>query len=413
MSFGRRAANSVCNHLDHSQILTNAVALACEDTFYVLRFSREAYDTALSTGEGLDEDGVEAAFEVVTDQSEVVTSGCWVGDCFVYTTSTNRLNYLVGEKSYLISNFDVSMYILGYLARDGRIYICDKDMNVISFLLSLALVEFQTLVLRGELETAMEMLPDVAPDQRNKVARFLEGQGYKDEAFSVSTDPEHRFELALALGRLDDAHELAEKADEEHKWRLVGDAALSAFDIARAEGCFWASKDLGSLLLLYSASNDEQGLRKLAARAKESQAYNVLFDCLWLLGDVTSAITFLQEDVTGRKAEAALLALTYKPSLAPTSAKAWKQDLEGSGKGRVSRALGVPPGTEGYAAEGEGEGWEEWEAWLEREKDGKGIDDVEEPEDVNEENGVEGDEPVLEENGVEDVEEVEEEEEEE
>jgi coatomer subunit beta' len=376
------------------------VALACEDTFYVLRFSREAYEAALASGEGIEEDGVEAAFEVVTDQPEQATSGCWVGDCFVYTTSTNRLNYLVGEKSYLVSHFDVSMYILGYLARDGRIYLCDKDVVVVSFALSLALVEFQTLVLRGELETAMEMLPDVAPDQRNKVARFLEGQNYKEEAFEVSTDPEHRFELALALGRLDEAHELAEKADEEHKWRLVGDAALSAFDVARAEGCFWASKDLGSLLLLYSSSRDERGLRRLAERAGEVQAYNVMFSCLWLLGDVPAAVELLRDGVMGRKPEAALLALTYKPSLAPVSAKAWKEELEKGGKGRVSRAVGVPPGTEGFGEEGEGEGWEEWHAWLDREKDGKGIDDVEEPGTHAEgENGVDDDDELPEENG--------------
>lgn len=45
------------------------VALACEDTYYVLRFSREAYLAGLQNGEA-DEDGVEAAFEVVTDVNE-------------------------------------------------------------------------------------------------------------------------------------------------------------------------------------------------------------------------------------------------------------------------------------------------------------------------------------------------------
>lgn len=43
--------------------------MACEDSFYVLRFSREAYNEALQNGEA-DEDGVEAAFEVITDINE-------------------------------------------------------------------------------------------------------------------------------------------------------------------------------------------------------------------------------------------------------------------------------------------------------------------------------------------------------
>ena len=45
------------------------VAIACDDTFYVLRFSRENFVEAVQNGD-VEEDGVEAAFEVITDISE-------------------------------------------------------------------------------------------------------------------------------------------------------------------------------------------------------------------------------------------------------------------------------------------------------------------------------------------------------
>ena len=45
------------------------VSIACEDTFYVLRFSRENYIAAVQSG-SVEDDGVEAAFEVVTDINE-------------------------------------------------------------------------------------------------------------------------------------------------------------------------------------------------------------------------------------------------------------------------------------------------------------------------------------------------------
>jgi len=45
------------------------VTLACDDTFYVLRFSRESYVAALQAGE-VEDDGVESAFEVITDINE-------------------------------------------------------------------------------------------------------------------------------------------------------------------------------------------------------------------------------------------------------------------------------------------------------------------------------------------------------
>ena len=45
------------------------MCLACEDTFYILRFSRENYVAATQTGE-IEDDGVESAFEVVADINE-------------------------------------------------------------------------------------------------------------------------------------------------------------------------------------------------------------------------------------------------------------------------------------------------------------------------------------------------------
>lgn len=121
------------------------VCLACEDTFYVLRFSRDEYVSAVQNG-AVEDDGVEAAFEVVCDINESIRSGEWVGDCLIYTNSTNRLNYLVGDQTYTISHFDTGMYLLGYIQRDSRVYVADKDVNVTSFALSLSVVEYQTLV---------------------------------------------------------------------------------------------------------------------------------------------------------------------------------------------------------------------------------------------------------------------------
>ena len=39
-----------------------------------------------------------------------VKTGKWVGDCFIYTTATNRLNYFVGTESYTITPYD--QYVL-------------------------------------------------------------------------------------------------------------------------------------------------------------------------------------------------------------------------------------------------------------------------------------------------------------
>ena len=100
----------------------------------------------------------------------------WVGDVCIYTTA-NRLQYLVGEQTYTITHIDPGFYLLGYIARDGRVYLADKDVNVVSYALSLSVVEYQTVVLRGDMDAAEEMLTTIPVDQMPKIARFLEGQG--------------------------------------------------------------------------------------------------------------------------------------------------------------------------------------------------------------------------------------------
>ena len=359
------------------------VALACDDTFYVLRFSREAYISGLNSGEA-DEDGVEAAFEVVTDINETVRTGEWVGDCFIYTNSTNRLNYLVGDQTYTISHFDQPMYLLGYLPRDGRIYLADKDVGVISYALSLSVVEYQTLVLRGDMDAAAELLQDIPEDQMNKIARFLEGQGYKEMALEVATDSEHRFELALGLNKLDIALQIARDADVEHKWKTVGDAALTGWDIALAEECFTHAKDLGSLLLLHSSSGNTEGLRQLAEQADLAGSNNVAFSALWQLADIDACVELLLR--TNRVAEAVLFSQTYKPSKTPALAAQWKDSLEAAGRGKVARIIGMPPGVEGA----DEELFPEWEEFLKMEKEGGSAKLVDVDGEAPETNGVDG-----------------------
>jgi coatomer subunit beta' len=301
---------------------------------------------------------------IYTNNKSSVRTGQWVGDCFVYTNSTGRLNYLVGDQTYTISHFDSPHYVLGYIPRDGRVYVADKDVQIVSFALSLSVIEYQTLVLRGDLDAANEMLPDIPEDQKSKIARFLEGQGYKEQALEVATDSEHRFELALSLNQLDIALELAREADVEHKWKTVGDAALTTWNMRLAEECFTHAKDMGSLLLLYTSSCNEAGLRKLAQQADDAGARNVAFSCLWQVGDLNACIDLLVR--TDRTAEAVLFAQTYLPSRAPEIAKTWKQGLESNGKAKVARLLGVPP-TDG---EGDADLFPEWDSYIQLEKEG-------------------------------------------
>lgn len=292
----------------------------------------------------------------------------------------------MGDQTYTISHFDQGMYLLGYIQRDSRIYLADKDVNVVSFALSLSVVEYQTLVLRDDMDSAAELLPQIPSDQLNKIARFLEGQGHKELALEVATDSEHKFELALALGQLPIALELAREADAEHKWKTVGDAALAGWDIALAAECFKHAKDLGSLLLLHSSTGDVGGLMALALQARQAGAHNVAFTCLWQLADLDGCIELLTQ--TGRVAEAVLFSQTYKPSSTKKVVGEWKASLEGAKKGRVAKMIAVPEEDEDL--------FPEWEEYLKLESEG-GVELIDVGnEEVNGEAEVNGDEEMAE-----------------
>jgi hypothetical protein len=63
---------------------------------------------------------------LISDSCKTAT---WVGDCLLYTNSAHRLNYLVGDQVYTLNHFDVAHYILGYIQRDSRVYVANKDVG--------------------------------------------------------------------------------------------------------------------------------------------------------------------------------------------------------------------------------------------------------------------------------------------
>jgi coatomer subunit beta' len=148
--------------------------------------------------------------------------------------------------------------------------------------LALNLLEYQTAILRRDFATAESLLPSLPNDQRNRVARFLESLDLKELALSVTTDPEHRFDLAIQLRKVNLAHQLAQQADNEQKWRQVAEYAFAEWNLPLAEECLKRAKDLPGLLMIYTAIGDQQGLIALAEQAGKSGKRNIEFTCHYL-----------------------------------------------------------------------------------------------------------------------------------
>lgn len=46
------------------------------------------------------------------------------------------------------------MYLLGYIPRDNRVYLGDKELNIVSYSLQLSVLEYQTAIMRKDFDTA-------------------------------------------------------------------------------------------------------------------------------------------------------------------------------------------------------------------------------------------------------------------
>uniref|UniRef100_A0A3B5QU08 COPI coat complex subunit beta 2 n=1 Tax=Xiphophorus maculatus TaxID=8083 RepID=A0A3B5QU08_XIPMA len=145
------------------------VCIATEESFFVLRYLTERVSAAQESKETLTEDGIEDAFEVLGEVQEVVKTGLWVGDCFIYTSSMNRLNYYVGGEIITIAHLDRTMYLLGYIPKDDRLYLGDKELNIISYSLLLSVLEYETAVMRKDFTTADRVLPTIPMEHRFKI----------------------------------------------------------------------------------------------------------------------------------------------------------------------------------------------------------------------------------------------------
>jgi coatomer subunit beta' len=323
---------------DHAHL----VAVVGESEFFVLQFSQAAVDSALEAGGGaLPEDGVEDAFELVHQVSDTVQTGRWVGDCFVYTNANMRLNYAVGAEVTTLVHLERPMYLLGYLPKENRLYCIDKEHNIVSFVLLLAVLEFKTAVVRGAFQIAKEkVLPRIPQSEHNKLARFLESQGLKEDALALATDPDYRCDLAVGLGRLDLASEIAREHPSDLKWRQLSDLATMKGDFVLAQECMNSCEDFSGLLTLYGARSDRHALEQLSDTAASKHKMNTAFLASFMAGDLERCLKLLIS--SGRIPEAAVFARTYMPSKVTPIVETWRSSLRKAGNVRIADALADP-----------------------------------------------------------------------
>jgi coatomer subunit beta' len=313
--------------------------IATEESFFVLRYNQALVNESKENKDLITEDGIEDSFIVLNEINEGVKTGIWVGDCFIYTNTLNRLNYYVGGEICTISHLDRQMYLLGYLPNENRLYLGDKELNIVSFSLLLSVLEYQTAVMRKDFDTADKVLPTIPKDQCTRVAHFLEKQGFKQQALAVTHDQEHKFDLAIQLGDLKIAYNIAHESDSEQKWKQLAEIATKKCEFRLAQECLHRAQDFGSLVLLASSSGNSEMMNKLGQTAREKGQNNIAFVSLFSLGRLEDCLQILID--TNRLPEASFFARTYLPSRVPEIVKMWKESLSKVNE-KAAQALAEP-----------------------------------------------------------------------
>eukprot|EP00923_Selenidium_pygospionis_P031576 GHVN01055928.1.p1 GENE.GHVN01055928.1~~GHVN01055928.1.p1 ORF type:complete len:890 (-),score=170.70 GHVN01055928.1:154-2823(-) len=316
------------------------VALGCQDSLYILKHDTEAVAAAVAGGAAEEDEGIEIAFEFIQEINERTETGLWVCESFLYVTPTLRLQIVNSSLIDTVAFLDRPMYLLGYLGDTNKVYLMDRDNSIITYTVYRSFLDYQQAVSGGDLGAAKELFNTLPLAVANKAAKFLESQGYKEEALEATNDPDHKFDLCLALGYLTRCEEVIKSVTSEAtgdaatgvsveskaKWQQLGDASMEKglFDLSLR--CFNESDDIGGLLLMHYASGNGDGLKEIAEKAAKEKKMNVSFVCHLSVNDTDKCLQVLLDGK--RYPEAALFARTYMPHKVDECVKLWQTVLD-------------------------------------------------------------------------------------
>jgi coatomer subunit beta' len=302
-------------------------AIVTDSATFVLKYNPTEVAEALASGVQADEDGFEIAFSLVEEIEVKMRRAMWVGDCLLYVNRSDRICYYIGGETTSLAVIQRGFSLLGYVAKENRLFCMDKDRNVIAYQLFTSVIDFKTAVVREDLAAAAEILPRIPESMRQKVAEFLQVRGHLRMAMDVTTDPDHRFDLAIEIGDITVAMSIAKQRPSAGKWKLVGDLAMEQAQFSIAVDALRSAHDFNGLLLYYSAIGDAEAIAALGREAQSLGRSNVAFTCYFMAGDHDACIDLLL--ATNRYAEAAFAARTYRQHRICEIVDKWRMQLAG------------------------------------------------------------------------------------
>ncbi|CAD2221377.1 beta prime cop protein [Angomonas deanei] len=303
----------------------NLVALATDTTVFLLRFNGEAVAELLSAQPEARVDGVDVAFDLVDQIGEAVTDLFFVGDSIAFINKALRLHYYVGGEIGNVAVLSRGQFLLGYVAKENRILFIDVEKNVTSYAIDINIINYMNLIVKEEYDAAASLVETIPTKQHYKLAKFVQGRGLLPLALQLTTDEDHKFELALTLRLLDVAEGIARGKETPTRLKRVGDLALSLGNIGKAVEYYRLCGDHNSLLLIFSCCPNREEISALGDLCVKEEKYHLAFSCFHLVGRYSDAAAAVAK--SGKPAESAFYARTHCPDQVPEAVLKWKESI--------------------------------------------------------------------------------------
>lgn len=128
--------------------------------------------------------------------------------------------------------------------------------------------------------------------------------------------------------------------ESEQKWLQLSELATKQGDFNLVQECLTRAQSFGSLILLASASSNQQLLSTIGEQSRKNGQFNIAFLSNFVLGKLDQCLEILIENQ--RIPEAAFFARTYLPSQISRVVDLWREKLKQMNMERSAQALANP-----------------------------------------------------------------------
>ena len=321
----------------------NLCCIITNDSIFLLQYNHNNYLAQLESNT-LPEDGVETAFTMIHQSNESITSALFINDVLILHNKLNKCNALI--YSTLIPITIVTGFLVGYY-HDSLLFnnATNNTSNLASssitgvYLPQLYLDVLLHCKKQPPTEEMINQLNALDNNYVNKLAIYLESIDQHEMALMLTSDPTHKFDLAVHCKKLQIALDMILIDPSQEKYRVLAQVALADWEFKIAEECLLKGNDLDHLLLLYSSSHNTKGLKQLGELGEQQNKFQIAFNCAFLVHDYEKCVQLLI--ASGLMGEACLFSKQYIPERVIDVLQQYKQQLqlEADGKG----SSGVSP----------------------------------------------------------------------